>query len=72
MSTWQVALHFWHGDPNEAADCSTRGYAEGTAGAMAVGDATWHHGWCLHTAAPNTLAVARRAMASHDATRGCE
>ena len=60
-----VALHFWHGDPREDADCSSRGYAEATleAGGLAVGDATWHHGWVLHCAAPNMLSRPRRALA---------
>ena len=58
-----VALHYWHGDPNEAVDCSARGYAESDAAALAVGDATWHHGWTLHCASPNLMRKPRRALA---------
>ena len=58
-----VALHYWHGDPAEAVDCSTRGYAESEAGALAVGDATFHHGWTLHCASPNGRRTPRRALA---------
>ena len=59
-----VALHFWHGcDPAEAADASHRGYAEASAGALQVGDATWHHGWTLHCASPNALRAPREALA---------
>lgn len=58
-----VALHFWHGDPSEAADCSQRGYPESEAGALALGDATWHHGWTLHCAGANGLRAPRRALA---------
>ena len=58
-----VALPYWHGDPREAGDVSGRGYLEGTAGAMAVGDASWHHGWTLHCAAPNVCAEPRAALA---------
>ena len=58
-----VALHYWHGSPTEAVDCSTRGYAESDAGNLAVGDATFHHGWTLHCASPNYMQRPRRALA---------
>ena len=59
-----VALPFWHGDPREAGDISDRGYGEGSCGAMALGDASWHHGWTLHCAPPNGLPKPRRALAA--------
>ena len=58
-----VALHFWHGDPNEEVDASSRGYVESTAAALELGDATWHHGWTLHCASANRLRTPRRALA---------
>ena len=59
-----VALPFWHGDPRECGDVSGRGYDEASCGALAVGDATWHHGWTLHCAPPNERHDARRALAA--------
>lgn len=58
-----VALHFWHGDPRKDSDCSERGYKESPTVRLAMGDATWHHGWTLHCASPNTLPQSRRALA---------
>lgn len=60
-----VALHFWHGDPLKHTDCSGRDYAESTLDAtgLEVGDSTWHHGWTLHCAPPNSLKTTRRALA---------
>ena len=58
-----VALHFWHGDPSEEVDCSERGYSESVSQRLDVGDATWHHGWTLHCAAPNFSPRPRRALA---------
>ena len=58
-----VALHYWHGDSSEATDCDDRGYAESEAAALALGDATFHHGWTLHCASPNQLRKPRRALA---------
>ena len=63
-----VALHFWHGDPRRPSDASKRPYSspEGqqSAGALTFGDATWHHGWLLHSAAPNLQRTPRRALAA--------
>ena len=42
------ALPFWHN--LEGMDLETRGYSLEDAGAMALGDATFHHGWTLHFA----------------------
>jgi hypothetical protein len=58
-----VALHFWHGDPKEEVDASSRGYVERTTAALELGDATWHHGWTLHCASANRLRTPRRALA---------
>jgi hypothetical protein len=58
-----VALHFWHGDPEQDVDASSRGYEEDGGKALAVGDATWHHGWTLHACSGNGLSKPRRAMA---------
>ena len=59
-----MALPFWHGDPRALPDLGGRGYEEGSAGALALGDASWHHGWTLHCAPPNALATPRRALAA--------
>jgi len=58
-----VALHFWHGDPGCPVDGSDRGYPIRQGGALRMGDATWHHGWVLHSAGPNELLAPRRAIA---------
>lgn len=58
-----VALNFWHGDPRRPVDASTRGYPLRDGGALRAGDATWHHGWVLHSASPNMGDVPRRAVA---------
>ena len=58
-----VALHYWHGDPSTAADCSGRGYSESVAERLEVGDSTWHHGWALHCAGANQRRQPRRALA---------
>mmetsp|Transcript_20877 Transcript_20877/g.53320 ORF Transcript_20877/g.53320 Transcript_20877/m.53320 type:complete len:342 (+) Transcript_20877:75-1100(+) len=59
-----VGLHFWHsGGTSKPADASLRGYEEYSPGALALGDATWHHGWTLHTASANPLPSARVALA---------
>jgi len=57
-----VALPFWHGDPRVCEDLSGRGYTEHEPEAMAVGDVTFHHGWTLHFAPPNTGPTPRRAL----------
>lgn len=56
-----VGLHYWHPTGHDA---SSRGYAEGSGGALAPGDATWHHGWLLHAAAPNDADAPRLALAA--------
>ena len=38
-------------------------YDEVHHGALAAGDATWHHGWILHSAAPNDTDQDREALA---------
>ena len=38
------------------------GFAATTGGAMAAGDATFHYGWTLHGAPPNTTACTREVM----------
>lgn len=59
-----LALHFWHGDPDYQTDCSDRGYRETELeDGLEVGDSTWHHGWTLHCASPNDLESSRRALA---------
>ncbi|KAK3244004.1 hypothetical protein CYMTET_46369 [Cymbomonas tetramitiformis] len=42
------ALPYWH--KMEGYDLATRGYKIESAGAMAMGDVTWHAGWTLHCA----------------------
>ena len=58
-----VALSYWHSAPPDALDATGRGYAESLGKALSVGDATFHHGWTLHCAAPNMRRVPRRALA---------
>eukprot|EP00741_Cyanophora_paradoxa_P024747 tig00000293_g23891.t1 len=53
------ALHFWHG---AGGDLSGR-YREFSYGALAIGDATWHHGWTLHYAPGNATKEARLSIA---------
>lgn len=52
------ALPFWS-DPREC-DCGDR-YNIDAHGAINIGDATFHHGWCLHTANANDLSETRYA-----------
>ena len=59
-----VALPMWHGEPHTPLDASDRGYAIESAGRLAVGDASWHHGWMLHSAAANEMKAPRRALAA--------
>ena len=64
-----VSLHHWYTtaleplEDGEELDVSDRGYVESLPGALEVGDATWHHGWTLHTANGNPLRHARVALA---------
>lgn len=51
------------GDPSSPLDGSSRGYAIRHGGALQAGDATWHHGWLLHSAPTNDESAARRAIA---------
>ncbi|KAK9845497.1 hypothetical protein WJX81_007970 [Elliptochloris bilobata] len=44
------ALPFWQ--DAATADLETRGYRTATHGRMALGDVSWHAGWCLHWAPP--------------------
>ena len=63
-----TAFHHWYAalealEDGEELDVSDRGYRESVPGALAVGDATWHHGWTLHTANSNPLPYPRVAIA---------
>lgn len=46
------ALPFWHDLATPGLSLEGRGYALEDAGAMAVGDVSFHHGWLLHAGGP--------------------
>ena len=55
------ALSFWD-DPHASEDLSDR-YEVESYGRMLPGDASWHHGWCLHSSAENLTGQDRLAFA---------
>ncbi|TFJ80135.1 hypothetical protein NSK_008692 [Nannochloropsis salina CCMP1776] len=56
------ALSFWE-DARGGGRRDLEGrYALDSYGRMEVGDATWHHGWCLHSSGPNDLEEDRMAF----------
>lgn len=54
------ALSYWD-DPHASEDLSER-YAVESYGRMVPGDASWHHGWCLHSSAENLTGRDRLAF----------
>ena len=54
------ALSYWD-DPHASEDLSER-YAVESYGRMLPGDASWHHGWCLHSSAENLTGRDRLAF----------
>lgn len=54
------ALSFWD-DPHASEDLSDR-YEVESYGRMLPGDASWHHGWCLHSSAENLTGQDRLAF----------
>jgi len=55
------ALPFWFGKGFDDFDLDER-YIVTDHGEMAIGDASWHHGWTLHAAPPNLTKSTRLAL----------
>jgi hypothetical protein len=59
------ALPYWHDEQGLAAGLGGRGYEVERYGPLALGDATWHAGWTLHSAPGQpTSQPARVALAA--------
>lgn len=55
------ALSFWD-DPHTSKDLGERYPGVESYGRMVPGDASWHHGWCLHSSAENMTGKDRLAF----------
>jgi len=59
------SLPFWYDLDGESRQLALdrRGYVVQSHAPLAAGDATFHHGWCLHAAPPNLSSQTRKAFA---------